>query len=107
MNITGKCTVYVKEKEINGENRKFYSLGLSKKDGDSWKNFYIPANFKKGVVVENKTKIDITNGWLDCYTNKDGQNVLTAFVSEFTSESNKSAVPDGWDIVQDKENLPF
>ena len=51
------------KKEFNG--RINYSLGLSKKDKEGkYVNGYITVQFKKGVEVENQTKIKIKEAWI-------------------------------------------
>ena len=51
------------KKEFNG--RINYSLGLSKKDKEGkYVNGYMPVQFKKGVEIENQTKIKIKEAWI-------------------------------------------
>lgn len=78
MKITGETTIYKSEKG-------FYSTGISNKlmDG-SWDNAYFPVQFKKGVEVENKSKINITNGFLTFYRDKENKPVFKIMVLEFT-----------------------
>ncbi len=68
-------------KDYNG--KPSYSLGLSKKDKDGkFINGYIKVNFKKGVELNNKSKIKIKNAWLDFY--KDNEKTMpTIFINEF------------------------
>lgn len=107
MNITGKCTVFNKEvARPDGTVWNQYTISISKKVDDQWKNAYIPANFKKGVVVADKTKINVTNGWLDFYINKDNKSVITAFISEFEELETKQQTSAGFMQVED-EGLPF
>ena len=69
---------------------------------------YIPANFKKGVVVADKTKINVTNGWTDLYINKDNKAVLTVFISEFEElESKPTTTSAGFMAVEGDSDLPF
>ena len=65
MQVSGDAMIFRNERE--GATGKFYtySMGVSgKKQDGSWVNAYMDIRFKKGVVLENKTKINITNGFL-------------------------------------------
>ncbi len=68
----------------NKDGKISYSVGISRKleDGSYLKD-YIPVKFKKGVVLENKTLINIKNGWLSIFENKDKEMVRYIFVSDF------------------------
>ena len=80
-NFTGEVMVFVNEH--NG--KKSYSIGISKKLQDgSYENGFLPAQFKKDVVINNKTKIDIKKGWLSFYKNADNRTVPFIFINEFT-----------------------
>lgn len=95
-----RCTVYAKE--YNGKTQ--YSIGISKKIGEEWFTNFIPANFKKNTVIENKTKIDAKVFWLDFYMNKDNKPVTTIFINEFEILDKKDDSFSG--IVADSP-LPF
>ena len=58
-------TVYRQDKTANsGTTYQQYSLGVASKDKDgNWVNGFIDCQFKKGVDVANKAKINITNGF--------------------------------------------
>lgn len=109
MNITGKCTVFSKEvAKQDGTVWNQYSISISTKTNDKWESAYIPTSFKKGVVVMNKSKINVTNGWLKPYTTKDGKTILTAFISEFDMEQGAAEKPsDTFQTLEDPEGLPF
>lgn len=81
MEITSNKEEMVFRKDYNG--KPSYSLGLSKKDREGkFINGYIKANFKKGIELNNKTKIKIKNAWLDFY--KDNEKTMpTIFINEF------------------------
>ena len=67
--------------EYNG--KAIYTLGLSKKDKEgNYIKGYIGVNFKKGVELQNQTKIKIKNAWLDFYK-KDKITIPTIFINEF------------------------
>ena len=81
------------------DTRTFYSLGLSKKKQDgSYENGYIDCQFKKGIELENKTKIYIKDAWLSFYKNKDNLTMPYIFINNFetieeTIEESKEVDP--------------
>lgn len=81
MEIISNKEEMVFRKDYNG--KPSYSLGLSKKDKDGkYINGYVKVNFKKNVELNNKSKIKITNAWLDFY--KDNEKTIpTIFINEF------------------------
>jgi len=107
--FTGSVMVFAKEYQ----ERTFYSIGLSKKGMDgNYINGYINASFRKGVVIPNQTKIEITKGWLDFYINKDKHTVPQIFVMEFETESQEAPEPQeevqGFQQLDDDDcSLPF
>ena len=74
--------------------KPFYTIGLSKKDKNgNYINGYMNVNFKKGVELENKTKIKIKNAWLDFYKS-DVKTIPVIFISDF-------------EIISDNKKDPF
>jgi len=95
--LTGHTTIF--RKDFDG--RPAYSIGVSKKkEDDTYTNVYIPVNFRKGVEVGNKTKVNITDAWPSCYEGKNGP-VLTIFISQFETE-----IPEGFAVV-DSDEIQF
>ena len=83
-----------------------YSLGISSKAPDGeWINGYIPCKFKKGIEVENMTKIKINNSF---YTASKGEKyvftslMITDFEKVDEEKDDFMAIPEG---IQ--EELPF
>ena len=65
MQISGETMIFRNERESANGKWYAYSTGVSSKRQDgSWVNGYLDVKFRKGVEVENKTKIDIKNGFL-------------------------------------------
>lgn len=62
-----------------------YSTGISKKTQDGeYIRTYIPVSFKKGITIENQTKIKVIDSWLSLYERKaDNKKVLYIFVNDF------------------------
>ena len=109
MDITGKATIYSKEvAKQDGTMFTSYQMSLSKKiEEGKWEKAYIPCNFKKGVVVENKSQINVQKGWLDFYTNKENKKVITAFVSEFDIVNKPQETLTEFQVIEEDSNLPF
>ena len=88
MNITSNNTmIFVKEDEKG----KHYRAGLSSKKQDgSYDISYIDIRMPKDTQLENKTKINITKGFLSFYNYKDkeGKNktIWYIVVQEYTTD---------------------
>jgi hypothetical protein len=105
MNINSQYPVMVFRKEYEGN--VFYSLGLSKKRQDgTYENGYMPCQFKKGVSLEDKTKIYLKSSWLTFYK-KEKQTIPYIFINEFETVS--EAIDNSKTIVKDEtiQNDPF
>lgn len=107
--FSGNVMVFVNEH--NG--KKSYSIGISKKLQDgSYENGFLPAQFKKDVTLNNKTKIDIKKAWLSFYKTTEGNRTVPfIFINDFTiteergtqALENLVAVPP----EEQPEKLPF
>ena len=64
----------------------------------------IAVNFRKGISVANKTKINIINGFLSFYKTKDGLPKIKIVVMDFDTE-NKDSNQDSEITAED--DLPF
>lgn len=63
--------------------KPIYRIGLSKKDKNgNYIKGYMNVNFKKGVELDNMTKIKIKNAWLDFYK-VDIKTVPIIFINDF------------------------
>ena len=99
-NITGETMIFKNDKGL-------YSTSMSQKKMDgTYENAYISVSFKKGVDIPNKTKINVTKGWLSFskYTKEENGTPKTytawrIFISEF--------VPEGDLPANDIENQDF
>lgn len=77
---TGPATVFRHDK--NGHT--FYSVAVSRKNSEGDTIFgYKLVQFKKGVELADRTKIDIRNGWETFYVNKDGETIFYVFIADF------------------------
>ena len=108
MNVTGTGMVFRNEHETNGETWYSYNISVSSKklDGE-YVSTSVPIRFKKGVMVENKTRIDIKKGFLTVreYT-KDGdkKKILEIMCMEFGTVTKQE--DSGFMPLQD-EDIPF
>lgn len=91
MNIQNKYPVTIFKRENNYGT--FYSVGLSKKNMEgNYVNGYMDCKFKKEVVLDNKTKINMKNAWLDFYV-KDKKTIPYIFISDFDLVDTKQEQP--------------
>ena len=85
----------------------FYTIGLSKKLEDgSYDNGYLDVRFKKGVSLENKTKINIKEAWLTFYKKSEGEYSKTIpyiFINDFEIVDNGQEET----VEFDDDDLPF
>jgi hypothetical protein len=100
LELTGTKTIF--RKEFDGKAK--YSIVFSKKNEDeTWTNFYMPVNFKKGVELTDKTLITIKKAWLNPYKAQP-KNGISLFVSEFETVSED--LPVGFEEI-DIDDIPF
>ena len=97
--------------KITGENYIFknengrYSTSISnRKDDGSYENTYLQVQFRKGVELENKTKINITNSFLTFYKNQEGKPVFKIVVLDFEQEGEAKEPEVSY---ADNDSLPF
>jgi hypothetical protein len=81
--------VFKNEHETNGEKWYSYNLSVSAKNQkDEWESASMPIRFMKGVDIENKTRISVTDGWLKPMKYKDGY-VVGIFCKAFELAESK------------------
>jgi hypothetical protein len=108
MNIDNQYPVAIFRFE-SGEN-VYYKMGLSNKDKDgNYINGYIPVQFRRGIELENKTKIYLKKAWLTFYLKKENidgvdKNITVpyVFVSEFEKVEEVIEHSKEKDIVKDE-----
>lgn len=65
MKVTGQAMIFANKHESRNDTWYTYATGISRKREDgSYASMYIDVRFRKGVTVENKTKINIKDGFL-------------------------------------------
>lgn len=78
-------TVYRKDRPTqNGTVFTTYTLGISSKDKDgNWVNGFMDCQFKKGVELNNKAKIEINNSFFTV-SEYNGKKYNKLFIMDFT-----------------------
>jgi hypothetical protein len=65
MQVSGETMIFRNAHEGRDGTWYTYATGVSSKKQDgTYANAYLDVRFRKGVIVEHKTKINITNGFL-------------------------------------------
>jgi hypothetical protein len=97
--------VFRQDKEFNGSTFPTYSIGVSSKNKDGkYVNGYISVVFKKGIGVENQTKIYIKDSFPIVSEGKD-RNFVKLMIMDFEiveSGDGFMDIPEGT-----QEELPF
>lgn len=82
MNITSQYAVTIFRNDYN--DKAYYRIGLSNKKQDgTYENGYMTARFKKGVELNNQTKIYLKSAWLSFYKDKENKTVPYIFINDF------------------------
>lgn len=82
-----------------------YSTGISNKllDG-TYQNAYIQVQFKKGIELENKTRINIKDGFLSFFKTQEGNVVYKIIILDFEQEGDAKEPETSYD---NSNPLPF
>lgn len=107
MNITGKTMIF--------KNQYGYSTTISKKNQDGeYERMYVSVQLPKNIELENKTVIEITNGFLSFYNTKDELPKIKIVVMEFTTDEEQKYIQEEREAIQNEEiygvqdfGLPF
>lgn len=104
MNVNSERPLMVFKREYNG--RVYYSLGISKKEmNGTYTNGYMPCEFKKGVSVNDKTRIYLKNAFLTFYL-KDKQTVPYIKILEYeTVEETIQNSKDPFELFADEVDI--
>lgn len=101
-NADGNTTVY--RTDFNG--RSYYKITWPQKTQDGhWEYGYIKAQFKKGVEVEDKTRIKIKSAFMKWYK-KSGETVPYWMILDF-EENRPDVQPEQMDFEAISEDVPF
>lgn len=102
-----------KVKIFSNEKGCSMSVGNKKEDG-TWENMFVPVTFKKGTEIEDKAEINILDGFMTFYVNKDSIKVLKIVVMQFeyangyrNSKSEKVEDTGEYITIDNTADLPF
>lgn len=92
-----------------------YSTTISRKNQDGeYERMYVSVQLPKNIELENKTVIEITNGFLSFYNTKDGLSKIKIVVREFTTNEEQKYIQEEREAIQNEEiygvqdfGLPF
>lgn len=98
---------------INSENAMIfknengrYVTGISnKKEDGSYENTYIQVQFRKGVELENKTRITIKDAFLTFFRTQEGNTIYKIVVLDFEQEGDAKEPEVGFETKT--SDLPF
>lgn len=108
MNISGKTMIFKSEYG--------YSTTISNKNQNGeYERMYLSIQLPKGVELENKTFINITNGFLTFYKNKQGLPQIKAIVMNYEIDEEEQYKQQEREAIQNEgsyeeifgEQLPF
>jgi hypothetical protein len=79
MNINGNTMIF--------KNEYGYSTSISNKNKEGqYESMYVTIQLPKGTELENKTKINVTKGFISFYKTKNGLAVPKFIIQEFETE---------------------
>ena len=110
LNVTGEQMIFRQDKQGRDGTFPAYSTAVSRKIGDKWISDYYEVVFRgeaEKTVLENKTKIRITDGYLglrEYNGNAISQVIVNAF--EYLEGQPYMAEPKGFAALTN-EDLPF
>lgn len=104
MNISGEIMIF--------KNEYGFSTSISRKNQDGeYEKMYLSVQLPRGVELENKTKINITKGFLSFYKNKQGLPQIKIVVMEYKTDEEvqeREAIQNEQNYNYDFENgRPF
>ena len=112
LNVKGEQLIFRNDREGRDGTWYSYTTYVSSKDknGNWVKDLYevVFAKDAKDTVLENKTKINITDGFLGCreYMNKNGDKVVVSQVIVFAFDEVSAGEPTGYTALTD-DDLSF
>lgn len=104
MNIVGKTKVF--RNENNGN--VYYTTSISNKNKEGkYEYMTVDIQLPRGTELENKTDIDVTNGFLSFYKTKNGFAKVKYVVMDFIVVGNNETQNDFFPPTDDSDELPF
>lgn len=103
MNVSGEIMIF--------KNEYGFSTSISRKNQNGeYEKMYLSVQLPKGVELENKTKINITKGFLSFYKNKQGLPQVKIVVMEYKTDEEvqeREAIQNEDSYEMNFGNLPF
>lgn len=103
MNVSGEIMIF--------KNEYGFSTSISRKNQNGeYEKMYLSVQLPKGVELENKTKINITKGFLSFYKNKQGLPQIKVVVMEYKTDEEvqeREAIQNEQNYNYDFGQLPF
>lgn len=86
-----------------------YSTTISQKNQNGeYEKIYLPIQLPKGTELENKTFINITNGFLSFYKNKQGVPQIKAVVMEYELDNKEQQnIQQEREAIQNEQNYNY
>lgn len=111
MQVSGDAIIFRNDHDSPNGKWYTYATGVSNKRQDgSYVNAYLDVRFRKGVVLENKSKINIKNGFLTVreYTsNGETQKKLELMVLDFDTIAGEPAPEQTGFSALSYDDTPF
>lgn len=99
MRITGDVYIW------KNENGRYTTSISNKKEDGSYDRVYVQVQFRKGVELENKTKINIKDAFLTFFRTQEGNIVYKIVVLDFEQEGDAKEPEVGYETSA--SDLPF
>lgn len=104
LQVTGQLTIF--------KGQYGYSTSIAKKNqNDEYEYMRLDVSLPKGAQLENKTKINVTNGFLSFYTTKEGlpkvKVVILNYKDNYEQKERKAIQNEETAVDYTFEDLPF
>lgn len=112
MKVSGETMIFRNAHEGRDGTFYTYATGISSKKQDgTYANKYVDVRFRKGVTVEHKTKINITDGFLSVreymVNGGDKRSTLEIMVLDFDTVQGGEQNVTGFTALTSEESVPF
>lgn len=97
--ITGDVYIW------KNENGRYKTSISNKKEDGTYDRVYVQVQFRKGVELENKTKINIKDAFLTFFHTQEGNTVYKIVVLDFEQEGDAKEPEVGYETSA--SDLPF
>lgn len=97
MNVTGKTMIF------KGDYGYSTTISSKNKEGQ-YENMYLTVQLPKGIELENKTMIEITNGFLSFYKSKEGLPKIKLVITKFTTDQEEQYINEEREAIQNEQN---